>query len=80
MTNGIAVSRTNPVGIDYWKNKTCCSGYSGFPEKMGSVLRHCLENFILEGRDWENGEDNWDDWSPKYILAVPEQLVWWEDE
>ena len=81
MTNGIAVSLGNPVGRDYWINNTCCSGYSGYKDGMGSVLRHCLESFISEGKEWiDCDKECWEEWSPMYTLAVPEQLVWWEDE
>lgn len=79
MTNGIAISRNDPLARDYWLHGTCCSGYSF---TRGSVVRRLLEVFIENGKTWDSigGGELWKEYSSGYTLAVPEQLVWWEDE
>lgn len=73
MSNGIAIHKNDPYGRDYWYNKTCSSGYSFTHD---SVLKTVLKNF-LEHNSWEfGGREIWDEYSPHYILAVPEKLVW----
>jgi len=74
MTNGIAIWNYSPTkwSFDYWKDGTCTSGY-----------QHSSNSFGLLFRDYFNGnlrESMWDEWSPRYKLAVPEQLVWWGED
>lgn len=81
MTNGLAVHLRNAYGRDYWHNGTACSGYS-FRE--GSTTEHCLRAFKFgmagcpAGQGWDSRV--FDEYSTFYKLAVPEQLVRWEDE
>lgn len=81
MTNGLAVSRKDILGRDYWHNGTCCSGYSF---RDGSTTEHCLKafKFGVAGSAAMKGWDNktFLEYSPTQVLVVPEQLVWWEDE
>lgn len=80
MTNGIAVSLSDAYGRDYWHNGTACSGYSFKGEPTG----HCLRAFkfgvgkLPAAFGWDS--KTFDDFSPYYKLAVPERLVWWQDE
>lgn len=81
MTNGLVVSKYDILGRDYWHNGTCCSGWS-FPD--GSATEHCLKAFKF-GVAGSAAMEGWDnrtflEYSPTQVLAVPEQLVWWEDE
>ena len=76
MTNGIAVNKKE-IGIDYWYNGTSGSGWTG---RHGFCLENCLKRFVgpTGPRDWST---SWmDEYGPHYTLAVPEKLVWWEDE
>jgi hypothetical protein len=78
MTNGIAIGLNDIVARDYWYNGTSCSGYSF----KGKVTETCLKNFLNRGY---SGFSNWntdmfEEYSPYYTLAVPEQLVWWGED
>lgn len=77
MTNGLAISKNDPIARDYWHNKTCSSGYSTV---VTSPLVLVLKNFIQGGMSWNKDRDLWDEYSPLYTLAAPEQLVWWGEE
>lgn len=70
--NGLAVSKVDPLGRDYWHNGTSCSGYSF----DGYVIGRVLNRFIDYRHEWTKGR--YLDYSPNQVLAVPEQLVWWE--
>lgn len=74
MTNGIAVWNYSPTkwSFDYWQDKTCTSGYQHGNNSLGLLFKD-YHNLKLRGSIW-------DEWSPKYKLAVPEQLVWWGEE
>lgn len=81
MTNGLAVHLRDAYGRDYWHNGTACSGYSF---RGGSTTEHCLRTFKFgavgcpAGYYWDSR--SFDEYSKFHKLAVPEQLVWWEDE
>lgn len=80
MSNGIAVGMTDYLTRDYWYNGTCCSGYSF----RGNVTEHCLKAFKF-GTAGFPAAFGWDEetfklYSKSQKLAVPEQLVWWNDE
>ncbi len=77
MTNGIAVGKTDPIARDYWHNETCSSGYSSTLTPPTLLV---LKNFIAEGKSWNKDRDLWDEYSPLYVLAVLEQLVWWGED
>lgn len=74
MSNGIAICAYAPTkwSFDYWKDKTCTSGYQHGTNSFGLLFRDYFKRGLRESA--------WDEWSPKYKLAVPEQLVWWDDE
>ena len=76
MTNGIAVNKTQK-GFDYWHNGTAGSGWVN---KWDRDLVVCLERFVGPTRLVDFTEDLMKEWGHGYKLAVPEQLVWWEDE
>lgn len=76
MSNGLAIHKKDPYGRDYWYNNTCSSGFSF---TKGSVLETLFKRF-LEHKRWEHdGRERkiWEQYSPHYILVVPEKLVWW---
>lgn len=74
MTNGIAVSAYTPSSwsFDYWKDKTCSSGYQHGTNSLGLVFGDYFKGKLRASV--------WDEWSPRYKLAVPEQLVWWGED
>lgn len=78
MSNGIAISKNDILARDYWHKGTASSGYSF----KGKVLQTLLTNFLKQGElgyhNW--GKDLFKEYSSGYTLAVPEQLVWWDDE
>ena len=78
MSNGIAISKNDILARDYWHKGTASSGYSF----EGKVLHTLLTNFLNQGKpgypDWR--KDKFKKYSSEYTLAVPEQLVWWQDE
>lgn len=77
MTNGIAISKHDALARDYWHNETCSSGYSSTLESTTLLV---LRTFITEGMTWRMNRNIWDEYSPYYTLAVPEQLVWWGED
>ncbi len=78
MSNGIAVGKTDPLARDYWFKGTASSGYSF----KGEVTRTLLNNFLNKGKPGYSywGETLFKQYSKGYTLAIPEQLVWWQDE
>lgn len=74
MTNGIAVGLEDHTR-DIWFNGTCSSGYVF----DGDVLSHVFKAFYEDGAEsWS--EDMFKDYAQEQKLAIPEQLVWWQDE
>lgn len=78
MTNGITVQ---PDGedlfyFDYWLNETCSSGFSRSEDRPALCW---LFTQLKDNRTfWE--ARLYTKYKHDQTLAVPEQLVWWEDE
>ncbi len=66
MTNGIAVNRLDG-SFDLWLNKTCTSGYLPRGMALINIFRY------------PGTPELWADYSPLFNLAVPEQVVWWDE-
>ena len=67
MTNGIAV-KYKDGSFDLWLNRTCTSGYLPLDGALLRIFRYGTDPIY------------WEEYSPQFKIAVPEQLVWWEDE
>lgn len=74
MINGITVGVHNVrgLGFDYWLDKKCTSGYQHGTNSLGLVFGDYFKGKLRASV--------WDEWSPRYKLAVPEQLVWWGED
>lgn len=78
MTNGITVrAGIKSFEIDYWENGRCTSGYSHGSRSLELVFKTILNDRSFKA-DW--GLEMFRKYAHRQTLAVPEQLVWWEDE
>lgn len=78
MTNGITI-QPNDEGafyFDYWLNETCSSGFKY--NKDSPALSWLFIQLKNNKTFWETRLYN--KYKNDQTLAVPEQLVWWEDD
>ena len=79
MTNGITIGVYNNKGFsfDYWLDKKCTSGYSHGSDSLRLVFKNVLNDPNFHSA---RGAEMYSKYAKDQRLAVPEQLVWWEDE